>query len=218
MRSTLACISLLIVGLAVRPAPAQQRPATSVQLPTFSYFGISTSVLVPDRGSVYMGGVNRAQSGSRQFGAPLLPFGNRATGSSQSAMGSSVSVWIHDFDAMAQALLNQPTAYNGYRGGLVPRAAGPWQRRLAESQNSSSAQPAPSVADIRRKRLEAQETRAGEALVFFERARKAEEAGKANVARIYYQMVARRATDELKEKALARLEAIRGSKASMAAK
>jgi len=218
MRRVTACFSLLVVGLIVPSAPAQQQlPATTVQLPTFSFFGISTTVSVPDRGSVFMGGINRAQSGSRQFGAPLLPFGNRAMGSSRGAMGTRVSVWIHDFEAMDEALLSQPTAFSGHRSGLPP-AAEPWQRRLAESQDSSGGQPAPSLEDIRQKRLAAQQTRANEALVFFERAQKAEEAGKANVARIYYQMVARRAAGELKEKALARLEAIRGNKASVAAK
>ena len=218
MRRVTACFSLLVVGLIVQSAPAQQNRATSVQLPTFSFFSTSTTVSVPDRGSVFMGGVNRARSGSRQFGAPLLPFGNRAMGSSRGAMGTRVSVWIHDFEAIDEALLSQPTASGGYRNGLLPRTSDSWQRRLAESQDSSGRQPAPSLEDIRQNRLAAQQTRANEALVFFERAKKAEEAGKANVARIYYQMVARRDAGELKEKALARLEAIRGNKASVAAR
>jgi len=216
MRAVTSCGWLLAVALTVQPARAQQNRATSVQLPTYSFFSTSTTVSVPDRGSVYMGGINRARSGSRQFGAPLLPFGNRAMGSSRGAAGTRVSVWVHDFEAMDEALLNQPTAFNGY--GKRPLAAEPWRRRLAESQDSSGAQSAPSVEDARQQRLAAQQTRANEALVFFERGQKAEEAGKANVAKIYYQMVARRADGELKDRALARLEAIRGNKASVAAK
>jgi len=217
MRWIAVCASLAIVVPAAQPAPAQHQPATTVQLPTFSYFGTSTTVTVPDRGSAFMGGINRAQSGSRQFGAPLLPFGNRAMGSSRSAMGTRVSVWIHDFEAMDEALLGQSSYYQAYRNGLLPRKAEPWEQRLAESRDSSGGRGAPSLEEIRQKRLAAQETRGNEALVFFERARKAEEAGKANVARIYYQMVARRASGEMKEQALARLEAIRGNKAAVAA-
>ena len=216
MKRVIAYCVLIALGLPSSAAMAQQ-PATSVQLPTFSYFGISTSVLVPDRGSAYLGGVGRARSSSSQFGAPLLPFGSRSSSHTTGASSTRVSVWIHDLNAMDEALLNQPTGYNAYRNGLAPRAADGWQPRLVQSQDSSAGQSLPSLEEIQQQRVAAQQARAGEAVVFFERARKAEEAGKANVAKIYYQMVARRASGELKDQAMARLEAIRGGKASVAA-
>ena len=52
----------IVVLLAARPAWGQ-RPA-AVQLPTVSYFGVATTVSVPDGGSGLLGGVSRA--GRRQ--------------------------------------------------------------------------------------------------------------------------------------------------------
>ena len=83
--------------------------------------------------------------------------------------------------------------------------------RLAAAQESSAGRAAPSVAEARR--LHAAEKNAGseQILALMERARAAEEAGKPNVAKIYYQMVARRASGELKQQALDRLNALQGS-------
>lgn len=217
MRLLTASIALVAMGLAGTLATAQQ-PATSVQLPTFSYFGVSTSVLAPDRGSAYLGGVNRAQSGSRQFGSPLLPFSNRSSSHAVGGSSTRVSVWIHDLNAMDEALLNQSASYQAYLNGTNRRGADGWQQRLAESRTSAAGQATPSLEEVRQQRIAAEEARAGEAAMFFQRARLAEEAGKANVAKIYYQMVARRATGELKDQALARLEAIRGAKEAVAAR
>jgi len=47
-----------------------------------------------------------------------------------------------------------------------------------------------------------------EAAKFFERGQRAEAAGKSGVAKIYYQMAARRATGDLREQVAAKLEAI----------
>ena len=65
-----------------------------------------------------------------------------------------------------------------------------------------------SVAKARAERANQQATRAGEAASFFKRGREAEAAGKSNVAKIYYQMAARRAMGDLKTQVLARLDAI----------
>ena len=64
---------------------ASSARAQAVQLPTFNYFTVQTTVSVPDRGGAVLGGVNRASSGttSRGFG----PLRNRASGSS---IGSSL--------------------------------------------------------------------------------------------------------------------------------
>lgn len=215
MRLTVACLALAALGAVAPSAFAQRRPATSVQLPTLSYFGVGTSVLVPDRGNAYLGGVNRARSGASQFGAPLMPLSNRARSHSVGATGARVSVYVHDFRAMDEALLGgTPSGLQARRGELLPRRNEP--RDIAD--DAPELRPVPSLADLQQRRREAEQTRAGEALVFFERGQKAEAAGKANVAKIYYQMVARRATGPLKEESLARLEAIRGNQDAVAAK
>ena len=63
-----------------------------------------------------------------------------------------------------------------------------------------------SVADLRAKHDAEAVARQEEAVDLFERGRKAEAAGKTNVARIYYQMTARRATGATKAEVLARLD------------
>src|SRR5437899_3099805 len=57
-----------------------QPGATTVQLPTFNLFTISTTVLVPDRGSMSLGGSGGSRSASHSNGG--LGFSNRAGGSS----------------------------------------------------------------------------------------------------------------------------------------
>ena len=222
MRFRPAWLALPLMGLSSSLALGQ---GTAVQLPTFSYFGTSTTVSVPDRGSAYLGGVHRARSGASRFGTPLLPFRNRAIGSDHSASSTRVSVFIHDFDAMDEYLLSQPTSSHPY--GLQPRASGVALRQPGKGppKNDSrtvpllprgkwdrpSPKPIASVAQLRAKRLREAETRDHEAVDLFHRGRNAEAAGKANVARIYYQMASRRATGPLKTEIQARLDLVRQS-------
>ncbi len=194
-----------------------QQGATTVQLPTFSNFSIGTTVTVPDRGMAYLGGINRAASGRNEFGVPLLPFRpfrNSAIGREASASNMWVTATIHDFQAMDRYLLSQPTAFSrslasgrpavaGLGGALRPRdsrTGASWQVSVVPGNP-----PRGSVAEARADRQRQQATRASEAADFFQRGQKAEAAGKAGVARIYYQMAARRATGELKEQIAARL-------------
>ena len=68
-----ACLSLACWAVGAGSAVAQQG-ATTVQLPTYSFFSVNTTVTVPDRGSADLGGVNRVAEGRNEFGTPLLPF------------------------------------------------------------------------------------------------------------------------------------------------
>jgi hypothetical protein len=200
--------------------------AQVVQLPTFSSFSVGTTVSVPDRGSAYLGGVSRSADGRSTFGVPGLPmrpFRNSAIGSTRSASHASVNVWIHDFEAMDRYLLGQPSsggdgvAVSGDRAGFrsTMPATRPeverrqWASRPALPAESPAAEsPIGSVAEERRRRAAQQSARAAEALRFFERGEAAESDGKAAVAKIYYQMAARRADGELRERLAARIEAI----------
>src|SRR5215467_5980073 len=81
---------------------------TTVQLPTFHYFYSTGTVVVPDGGDAFLGGVSGSASGRTERGIPGLPsrpFTNGAIGSTTAAGGVSVSAQIHDLDAMDQALL-----------------------------------------------------------------------------------------------------------------
>ena len=101
MKRTLAC--LLVAGLLGGPAA----PGAVVQLPTFSHFGVSTTVEVPDSGGGLAGGVDRAASGGNQIGGPLSPFTNSGIGSQVGRSCTHLLATIHDFEAMDEALLAQ---------------------------------------------------------------------------------------------------------------
>jgi general secretion pathway protein D len=56
------------------------RSGTAVQLPTFSFVTVTTTVSVPDGGTVLLGGIKRLSEGRSEFGVPILnkvPFINR---------------------------------------------------------------------------------------------------------------------------------------------
>jgi len=48
------------------------RNGTTVQLPTFQVISVSTTVSVPDGGTVLLGGIKRMREGRNEFGVPLL--------------------------------------------------------------------------------------------------------------------------------------------------
>ena len=120
----LALAVLLCMWLSALEASAQ-----TVQLPTFSFASVGTTVMVPDRGSAFLGGINRASDGRSEFGVPGIAFPgfqNRGIGQDRSATSFWATATIHDFDAMDQALLNTPSP-DGFAEELsqhVPRSAG----------------------------------------------------------------------------------------------
>ncbi len=176
-------------------------PATTVQLPTWSAFGTSTSVLVPDQGDALLGGVNRAAEGQNQFGPPGLP-GQRAMGGQRGAANQQVHVTIHDFEAMDQALLA------GGSTGVEPTEDSA-QQALRAAQTSSAGRAAPGVAEAERQYAAERSAADAEALTHYQRGQAAEAEGKPGAAKVYYQMAVRRAVSEgLKKDALARLAAI----------
>jgi hypothetical protein len=210
-----------MAGLAVAagPAPAQ---ATAVQLPTYSFFSVDTTVSVPDSGSGFLGGMSQGQDSQNQFGFPLPLFGDRSIGSSRTAAGARVTATIHDFEAVDAALLGEPAssfAEHHRRAeagadsqGRSPAAlAGNW---APKARQETASEAAAAVAAEAARRVALRQARADEAQKFFDRARQAETDGKPKVARIYYQMAARRASGELKQQALARLQAIGSASAT----
>lgn len=211
-----------------------QRPGTTVQLPTYSFFSTATTVSVPDRGSAYLGGVKRAATGRNEFGVPLLPFRpfrNTAIGRELSASNVHVTATVHDFAAMDEYLLSQPTAFSWARPPGGPRAAaaafgktlqprspvqeGGWAVTSSANEDRLRAS-LRTLAEARARRESREAMRTAEALDFFERGKKAQAAGKSGAARIYYQMAARRATGEMRQLVRARLEAIGRSQTASA--
>ena len=229
--STLGFALATCVWLVALEVSAQQ---VSVQLPTFAFTGVSTTVSVPDGGAAYLGGINRSSEGRSEFGVPGLPFPgfqNRGIGQNGSASSFWVTATIHDFDAMDQALLNTPSpdgftgTYPGTSGGLpnTPSsiAGRSFQRKAVNLAGNWRIQPdaPPPVSDAAAEqadRATRKASRAAEADSFFARGQQAEADGKPHVAKIYYQMAARRATGDLKQQVQARLDAVGGRNTALA--
>ena len=63
-----------------RSEKTTERAGTTVQLPTFSFVSVTTTVSVPDGGTVLLGGIKRLSEGRNEFGVPILsklPYINR---------------------------------------------------------------------------------------------------------------------------------------------
>jgi len=216
--------------------------ATTVQLPTFSFFSVATTVSVPDRGSALLGGVNRASEGRSDFGVPCLsglPFLGRgfhsaAVGRQVGAGTMRISAQVHDFEAMERSLLGNSTAGVALPpdqavvpvgGPLVaimgsnadisrtnnqPKTGG----QVAADVVSSAARPAASVGEARAIRQAEMAAVAEEAERLFQRALKAESEGNSRLAKVYYEMAARRASGPLQQEISARLAALAARQAS----
>lgn len=105
----------------------------------------------------------------------------------------SVHVTIHDFDAMDAAVLRQ--------AGMTPSQID--ALRLGKTPSDTAVG---SVADVRRQQVAAVDQQQQEAADYLQRGQAAEAEGKANVAKIFYQMASRRATGELKAEIQRRLD------------
>ena len=98
-----------------------------VQQPVIRQFGVGTAVSVPDRGRAYLGGVSRGATSTKRFGGPFRS--GTSSGREFSNSSQSVSVYIHDFEAMDAALLRAAEASatrNQPAGQISPRAAAAW--------------------------------------------------------------------------------------------
>jgi hypothetical protein len=187
-------------------------------------FSTQGTVVVPDRGSTLMGGIHRAQTGRNEFGVPMLPlrpFKNAASGMTRSASSVRVTAWIHDFEAMDEYLLNQPTAFRAQQAAAqaqgplamaadarpqvhVPPTALPstWAaQRPADSAVMS-------LAEAKADRARQLAQRSTEAVALFEKGQQAESDGKPAVAKVYYRMAAKRATGALQLQVEERIAAL----------
>ena len=204
-----------LVMLSLGPGLARAQ-STTVQLPTYRTFATRTTVTVPDQGAAYLGGIAGSRSAASQFGAPLVPLGHRSLGCQRSAACARVSVFVHDFEAMEEQILGcppsalvqqregDPSARSRLKGARKPvEVLGqPWVRAPAVDPV------VPSVKAIRAQRAEEGANRQAEAEDWFRRGQLAEEAGKTHVARMFYQLAARRAAGDLKEQVQVRLHAL----------
>ena len=105
-------VSALRVGHRCVWLTAIDASAQPIQLPTFYLAGVSTTVMVPDGGAAFLGGINHARTAGASSACRGCRFPvSRTAASARTRSASSfwVTATIHDFDAMDQALLNTPS-------------------------------------------------------------------------------------------------------------
>ncbi len=205
----------------------QRASGQAVQLPTVRQFTASTTVSVPDRGSAQLGGVRRAAVGSTSRGVPGLGrmpgagrlFKNRAIGSTSSVSNLRVHATIIDLNEMDQAILAAAAANRPARSDEENRLAGKagfLSRNVAHAPRDRthrrSAPALPSVKQVQRDNEIALRELELEAAEYLKKAKKAESDERPGLAKIYYQMVARRTRGSQKTAILARIQAIDDAK------
>jgi hypothetical protein len=130
-RITTTLAALLALGSLCETSSGQ-----TIQQPIFEQIGVQTSVMVPDRGGVYLGGVKRLREGS----GGSTPFGlGSSIGREVSNTGISAHVYISDLHEMDDLILNSPD--HGYGFGVRFVDPGPYYSRF--SAFSSPAMRAP---------------------------------------------------------------------------
>jgi hypothetical protein len=206
-----------------------QGGATTVQLPTFNFTTVNTTVTVPDGGTVLLGGIDRAREGQVSRGVPLLGkvpgvnrlFRNEGIGREFSSSSFSVTARIiileEEEERQVGRVLAQRDAMGGSRYVFDPVAdpkadflSRNLARHPADEVVSQPESKLPSVEEIQRRNELAQQQRSVEAVSFFEKAKSLEAEGKSNVAKVYYDMAARRSSGAFKEEIVARIEALEG--------
>jgi Flp pilus assembly secretin CpaC len=219
MRNFSIAIALVVAtGLAASPPAFGQ----SVQLPTFRFFTVNTTVSVPDGGTALMGGVNSYAAGRDSAGVPMLgkvpfagrPFGSRSIGSSMTASNvtATARIIILEEEEAKLGLTGSPSMPSDALSA-VERRAGFLARNVARTSPPDVAavvrrDAQPSAEEIQRRNALANQKRAQEATYFFDKGNHAFASGKENVAKIYYRMAATRADGELKDQILDRLYAV----------
>lgn len=176
-------LTAVMTSIGFHPAALAQQIA--VQQPVVETFSVGTTVSVPDRGSMFLGGVNSAVSGRSSYG-PLRT--NSALGWSRSASSATAHVFIHDLAAMDEAVL--AAAGRSGESRLDSRIVDRLQRR------GGSPTPWKSVVDHQRISAEAERL-----------AQQAESRGKAAVAKLHWERAARHGSALAKSRLTARTDA-----------
>lgn len=126
MRRQLGLVILIVAG-AGAPAHAQQ-----VQQPVVGVAGVNTTVSVPDRGRMMLGGVSRAASARTTFGP--IPSGASA-GFATSGSSTDARVWIQNLDVLDEQMLHQ---MEGRVAGLSEGQRRDLAQEIMQSRRGSS--------------------------------------------------------------------------------
>ncbi len=191
------CASILLAQFSSR-ASAQK---LTVQEPSLETFGVGTTVSVPDRGRMSLGGVGRGAA-SRSMSGPF----RRGTSMGLSSQGSglSVGVRVQDLAELDKATLDAAAKARKARDDVrlpagAEHAFNTLRSRQSERDVASEAQNAV-VADTPARR-ETKDTKVDEgpsADKLLDRARQAESAGKRELALAYLRVARDRGSDAAK--------------------
>jgi hypothetical protein len=183
----------LVVILAADRAVAQN---VVVQQPVMGITGVSTTVSVPDRGGIGLGGVSRAGSGRITHG-PLRS--GTSMGIFREHSGMSVHVHIHDFEAMDRHLLNQAASRRESEPRLTGLAEHAHHSLLSRRTDTGPSQPAAESRGPRHRTEEAVSS-GNRAETFYKLGRQAEERGSPSVARLHYRAALRHGCDRAEDR------------------
>ncbi len=200
--------ALLFVAF-VLSLPWQKTEAQlSVQQPTVESFGVSTTVVVPDKGEIHLGSVGVARD-ARNFYGPRTALFPRTSSLSQERFHSGLSVraTIQDLSEMDRALLNKPDAaaplpfekaantgpLSRYQYGLAeaprPGALAPKHRYTTDKNRFASSPPL----------LKTGKTSDRIAQKYLQQGREAEKQGNKTLAKIYYRLAIRNGSREARD-------------------
>jgi len=118
----IALLAAIITALWTSAASAQR---ITVQQPVVQTFSVDTIVSVPDRGRMFLGGTSSARSSWSHYGPGT--FGS-TFGRGLDRSTADVGVFIHDFEAMDAALLNQAARNSPQASRPATRAQAAWQQ------------------------------------------------------------------------------------------
>jgi len=197
---------VIVYSLIAMVASAASTLAQVVQLPTFQFTGVSTTVSVPDHGTASLGGNTTSFSGSNSRGllGPTGPlFNNRGLANGGTTTNFSITAQIHDMDAMDRALLggmsadefrrqvrNSPAGSGTPRLTLGPTNAAP---RTTTVTSASSYSEQEIAAQLKRQKQAEEQLVMGQAMAG---------RGKVSLAQSYYRMALNNANGELRDKVL----------------
>ncbi len=204
----------LVTFFTTAAAYAQNNAPTTVQLPTFSFFTVQTTVSVPDSGGSYLGGVSRGYNSSTSRGLPfwaktpwLSPLGgSRGIASGASAGGMSVHATIIDHEELSAAVFSEAAARRVAPSETELKAGE--LTRSSRGNSASDASPA-SIAAIRAEQAAEDLAKEEQAAALIAKAREMEAANKPGQAKIYYRMASRHASAQLKQQIAERLAALK---------
>jgi len=215
-------ITALVLSACADSATAQQRdnygqPGTTIQLPRFGFQTTTTTVTAPDRGTVLLGGIKTLRESRNENGVPILGklpfvgrgFHNVGIGREVGSQMTTVTPYIHDFEAMERELLGSGPRLSSTRRSATSRVASQRAREIAREQFAQVERPrrdtiASSAAELRSQPGGEQ----AEAELYFAKARDAYRSDKISAARIYLRMAAKRATGDLRDRVLLAQNAI----------